>query len=491
MNLRQESKVAQVRSSTKACEKMWDKLLNFLELKNADDRLHQTIELKYVEATLKRLEYLSYAAIVAFVNYGIVSHQFIRVFRPEITLWDNLWPRLAFNALPLIFLGKLTKLTRVPPSMRLYLWCAGFCGVFDAAAAVYVWPIALSGRPEIMLYVGAANATVFGIFALTTAPSPRMAPKLFLIQVFALWVPLLSVAYFAGNTLIFNTVANDTVSLALVTLLMGIFLSKPLRKVIAVEMKNQSEASKFLGPVISRAVFEGREEGLLRQKRRGFFLSIDIRGSTEACKVDMEAWIRLRTAYFHEVSIIVKSNGGYIHKTVGDHHLISFAIMDDLEDLSEISGLEHEINQAEERRLHYWSHKAMAAAEQVAVTFHRLSDKEFPGYNMRIGLGLDKGLVERGVQGTGLTQELDVTGNAVNCATRLEEYTKVIQSKAAPSSSLLVMSPFASDYLDSFSGLKKVSAIEHPVRNFPGIKWVLLKEFARKSEVSTLDKKAA
>jgi class 3 adenylate cyclase len=92
---------------------------------------------------------------------------------------------------------------------------------------------------------------------------------------------------------------------------------------------------------------------------------------------------------------------------------------------------------------------------------------------------MDKGMVERGVQGNQNQLELDVNGDPVNCSNRLQEYGKQIRSRFTPRSSLLVISPFASDYLKDYDAFTRIHTADYPVRNYHGqIKWVLVREYA-------------
>jgi class 3 adenylate cyclase len=252
-----------------------------------------------------------------------------------------------------------------------------------------------------------------------------------------------------------------------------------LRKSIAVrELENQEYASRFLGPAVSRAIFEENREILKTEKKIGFILMIDIRDSTKLVQESPQKWLSFQAAYFKAVAAIVKKHGGYIQKTQGDCHVINFGVVEYHPDLSDIAGLEEELARAEERRLKQVSDRVFACADEIFDVGMKLGVEIVGEKGVCFGGGVDKGLVEKRVQGDEAAfLELEVNGDAVHCAARLQDHSKKIRAELCPQDSILLVSPFASDYLTDLSGMQRISALDNPIRNYPGIKWVLAKVY--------------
>jgi class 3 adenylate cyclase len=306
------------------------------------------------------------------------------------------------------------------------------------------------------------------------------------------WGPLFFIAFHSGNTMIGKTILNDTLFLGISAFVFGTSIYKFRYMIAALEIKHEIQASKFLGPAVTRAIFED-SEGIFQEKRlRGFIVNLDIRDSTELQKTHGTNWLTFRKDYFALVSKVVSKHKGYIQKTAGDGHIINFGVMDDVVDLSGIPNIETEEARAEHARLERASNSAMACLDELFIEFFRVVAKHFGDESVRLGGGIDKGWVERGVQGDRQTSmELDVNGDSVNCSARLQEYSKAVRGQFDAESSLLVLSPFASDYIpaDKLILYKRIETTRNPIRNYANIRWVLVREF-KKSAVGVKKKSA-
>jgi class 3 adenylate cyclase len=438
-----------------------------------EERINETATRDAVD----RAAILSYILAAVFLMYGFTSFDFIHRFEGSATLWSNVWPRFIFNTIPFIGLALYLKRSTQKPANKLLVWIFGFSVTLDIAACVHVWPIALSKKPEILTYVHGANIFLFTVIYAGIAPPTRYLVRFTAILVGIFVLPLFFIAYYAGDLVILKLGVNDS-TLALAT---GIFLSRTadiLRKKIArLEIERADEASKFLGPVLSKAIFQNEKSRLQHIKCVGYVLSIDVRDSTELQKEHQAKWLEFRKAYFALAGKLVARHGGYLQKTVGDCHVINFGVMDYGADLSDIPGIEDELARAEERRLQRAAKQAFEFVDALFESFDELSRKYFPDKVIRLGAGIDKGWVERGIQGDGLHQELDVNGDPVNCSNRLQEYSKIAAHRFPFLGSVLVVSPYASDFLqeDQVGAYVRISTEENPVRNYVGIKWVLAK----------------
>ena len=106
---------------------------------------------------------------------------------------------------------------------------------------------------------------------------------------------------------------------------------------------------------------------------------------------------------------------------------------------------------------------------------------DFPKEKIRLGAGIDRGFVQCGAHGDVSHREFDINGEPVNCSNRLQEYTKALSSELGLEGSVLVISPYTADYIEDYSAFKRISTEKSPIRNFPLIKWVLVREFSQTS----------
>ena len=445
-----------------------------------EDKYRARIRELVLEDSVARAVIFSYFLVPVFTLYGITSIDFLAQFNPSITLWLNLWPRFLLNSLPIGFLGLIISKVNWSYRNKLFAWILGFSVIFHIGAWIHVWPLAISGKPVVLAYVNAANTYLFAFLYVVVSPPIRYV-GLFTAVLFTVFIaPLFVLAYWCGDMVIFKLLVNDSVF----TIMSGTVICSMVQtirvKLAVLEMHRQEDASKFLGPVVSKAIFQDREDLLGTKKKRGFVVSIDIRDSTELQKAYKDRWLDLQTSYFSLVTRSVAKHNGYIQKTIGDCHVINFGVMDEDADPSDIPGIETEVATAEDRRLQRASDSAFKCMDEIFSQFSKVTENLFPEVAIRLGGGMDKGIVERKIQGDqSLLLELDVNGEAVNCCSRLQEYSKEIRSQFDLDSSLFVISPFAADYvnLKQMTGFKKLSTQEKQIRNFPNIRWVLVREF--------------
>lgn len=441
--------------------------------------------------TVQRIFYFSLVLSFLFAVFGATSLSFIQIFDPSVTLFDNLWPRLLFNSAPLLGLAAFLKWKKFTPRQKIYLWLIGFCAVFDAAASIHVWPITWAGQPKIMLYVNATNNALFAAVAVMLGFSIREAIGAFLIITALIGLPLGIVLHHGGDPIVFKVVLSDSIFLSISTLFLGSAINQVRERLAILEVEKETEATKYLGPVVSKAIFNSKKDILERRTKTGFIVSLDIWDSTDQQKLHGKAWLAFRQEFFANTARTIAQHGGYIQKTVGDCHMISFGVVDDDIDLSDIPGIELEMERAENRRLERVSERVFRCMDEIFRDFQKIADRHFPGQTVRLRGGMDKGRVEAGIQGDANHMlEFDINGDAVNCAARLQEYGKVASTKCHDSSSVLIISPFASDFLKDLNLFHRQSTLATPIRNYPKIRWVLVREFAT-AEVAAPRSRAA
>ncbi len=444
-----------------------------------DPSLRAEVRKEMLRQAVERTVLLSNILAVVFASYGISSFDFINRFDPSVSLWSNFWPRLLFQSLPFLLLGRFLKGLKISDESRILLWTVSFAVLMQIAGWIYVWKLALNGNPEIILYVSSGNAALFvAVYPFITPP-----PKILLWSISALLaifvVPLYWVTIKSGDPIVAKFVIMDALLLLLSVFFFSLFMHNLRAKIVLNEIENTQNAKKFLSPIVAEAIYEKKKHLLESQKKKAFIMSIDIRDSTELQKMDHKRFLEFRKEFFDLVSECSRRNNGSIQKTVGDGHVLNFGLYDNTPDLSDIPGLGMDVAMADDRRLANASKTIFAFSDQLFEGFHQLAYRHYPEISVRIGAGIDKGLVERRIQSVGASLELDVNGDPVNCSNRLQEFTKQVRTRFDADASLLVVSPFASDYLKDLTAFSRVQTIERDlqVRNYSLIKWVLVREY--------------
>jgi class 3 adenylate cyclase len=453
------------------------------EKENNEDRIDALVLKDVVVRTI----WLTWILALIFGLYGPTSIAFIQRFSPEVTLWQNTWPRLLFTALPFLVLGLFLKNSKIRDGGKILCWIAGFSGILHVTAWIYIWPIALHKTPSILTYVNGANIYLFAVVYAVIAPPKRYLARFSLILIAVFVAPLLAVTFIAGDAVIFKLVFNDSALSLGISIFLSSVIDRLRRQIAVLKYEKEIEASKFLGPVLSKAIFDDEKRRLERIRCRGFVISIDIRDSTTMQQIHKEKWLDFRREYFSVASRLVQHHGGYIQKTVGDCHVINFGVMDYGVDLSDIPGIETELARADDLKLQRAGDAALKFVCELFAIFDNLSRERFSGSPVFLGAGMDKGWVERSVQGNSVhTLELDVNGDPVNCASRLQEYSKTLRMSSGEEASVLVMSPFATDYLKDTHSFQRAPTVENPIRNYPGIKWILVYRHSSKALAANL-----
>lgn len=438
------------------------------------------IQAALLDDSVRRATIFSFLLVIVFTAYGFTSYDFLIRFRPSLSLWGNLWQRILLNSLPMLSLGLYLRYANASNQFKIIVWMLCFCIVFHVGAWINVWPILLEGKPSILTYVHAANVYLFAFCYIFVSPPGRYL-WLFTGLLFLLFVgPLFVIGYVGNDPVILKLTINDTL-FTVISGLAGSQMIQSLRKKLArFEIEKEEQAEKFLGPIVSEAIYGNRSELLSDWRGVALVATLDIRESTELQHKHGAVWLEFRRAYFNAVSGIVSKHQGYIQKTVGDSHIIDFGILDYQPDLSDIPGLEGELASAEERRLKKARDNAFTALTEIYEDFIRLSNEFFPGEKLCLGGGVDEGMVERHLQGDFKHRiELDVNGVPVNCSARLQEYSKRVLIAEGITESILVVSPSAS------SGIGPINAEtyirfqtgENPIRNFSEIAWVMYRVF--------------
>ncbi|MGE0173288.1 MAG: adenylate/guanylate cyclase domain-containing protein [Oligoflexales bacterium] len=204
------------------------------------------------------------------------------------------------------------------------------------------------------------------------------------------------------------------------------------------------------------------------RRAQGFIFSIDIRGYTDlAATCENDGIDRFTSTYLAMVKEKISEYGGYVHKTSGDGHLISFGIMEDgpqLEFQDQISN-------------------CVRAFDDIVANLRGIAEETLSQGNVSLGAAIDFGDVDiRTVHHTSSEMEFDIFGPVIIRSTRLEAHTKVIRENFAGSSSLLIISPSAAQFLQDHESFIKYQTLFKPVRDFKDISWFLVKPYTLSEE---------
>lgn len=236
----------------------------------------------------------------------------------------------------------------------------------------------------------------------------------------------------------------------------GILLALPAgfgyRFLVEQRLKSHAEAERrelmglfgrYVSPEVAREIWERREEIVLAgQEKTATVLFSDIRNFTamtaEKPSSEVLAWLN---EYFTAMSEIIKQNGGFLNKFIGDGMLVVFGVP-----LSE--GVENDACRAVQA--------AIEMVERARALNLRLGDGQ---PKIEIGVGIHTGPLTAGNVGSRDRLEYSVIGETVNLASRLEALTKDFKSP-------IVLSPQTNELV---RGRRETTSLgEAAVRGFSG-----------------------
>ena len=175
---------------------------------------------------------------------------------------------------------------------------------------------------------------------------------------------------------------------------------------------------RYVSPEVAAEIWERRREIVLAgQEKTATVLFSDIRNFTALTagkpSPQVLAWLN---DYFTAMSEVIKENGGFLNKFIGDGMLVVFGVP-----LS--SGVESD------------ACRAVQAALQMLEKLEELNRLQSPQRpRLAIGIGLHTGVLTAGNVGAHDRLEYSVIGETVNLASRLEALTKDFKTS-------IVMSP--------------------------------------------------
>ena len=414
----------------------------------------------------------------AFTTYGFTSLEYIQRHQPNANLLSNVGLRFLFNGLPFAVLSLFLLRSKVGDRAKLRLWLIVFPLVINAASWIYVWPLMLTGNNTVYGPFHAANIYVFAICFIAVSPPNRYLLLLVASSIVGYWAPLLWVIRQSGDSVLLKLVALDVLHTTILNCLGSTMIYKIRVRLSKMEHQRQSDASKFLGDTVSNAIFQNRTHSLVNKKVTGVIAASDIRGYTEMMtKFPQEEVAKIMDGYHALMSEAVAKYGGFIHKSTGDGHIMTFGVMDEQVDLSDIPGIDEEAATAARNRNQSLVRAAASACREVMDGLAALVATSGLGVKISVGAAIDFGEMElRTIGNKQHRLEYDIFGRTVIRAARLEGHTKALRKNMFHDASMLILSDEAAQIGAETEHFIRVNTRSCPVRDFPEIQqlWVQL-----------------
>ena len=168
---------------------------------------------------------------------------------------------------------------------------------------------------------------------------------------------------------------------------------------LAERQRLQAAFGTYVDPALATRLLEQGDDVFTGERREVTVMFIDIRDFTPYAEANTaEDTVARLNALFEIVVPAVVDTGGHVNKFLGDGALAVFGAPNDLADHAD-------------------------AAVSAAVLIHRLVGERFGG-ELRIGIGINTGVVIAGTIGGAGKLEFTLIGDTVNVAARVEQLTK-------------------------------------------------------------------
>jgi adenylate cyclase len=168
---------------------------------------------------------------------------------------------------------------------------------------------------------------------------------------------------------------------------------------LAERQRLQAAFGTYVDPTLAARLLEQGDDVFTGERREVTVMFIDIRDFTPFAEANTaEDTVARLNALFGIVVPAVVDAGGHVNKFLGDGALAVFGAPNDLADHADV-------------------------AVSAAVLTHRLVAERFGGA-LRIGIGINSGVVIAGTIGGGNHLEYTLIGDATNVAARVEQLTK-------------------------------------------------------------------
>jgi len=168
---------------------------------------------------------------------------------------------------------------------------------------------------------------------------------------------------------------------------------------LAERQRLQAAFGTYVDPALAPRLLEQGDDVFTGERREVTVMFVDIRDFTPFAEANTaEDTVARLNALFDIMAPAVVDAGGHVNKFLGDGALAVFGAPNDLADHAD-------------------------AAVTAAVRIHRVVAARFDG-TLRIGIGINTGLVIAGTIGGGGKLEFTLIGDTVNIAARVEQLTK-------------------------------------------------------------------
>jgi adenylate cyclase len=168
---------------------------------------------------------------------------------------------------------------------------------------------------------------------------------------------------------------------------------------LAERQRLQAAFGTYVDPVLAARLLEQGDDVFSGDRREVTVMFVDVRDFTPFAEANTaEDTVARLNALFEIVVPAVVDAGGHVNKFLGDGALAVFGAPNDLADHAD-------------------------AAVNAAVLIHRLVAERF-GQELRIGIGINTGVVIAGTIGGAGKLEFTLIGDTVNVAARVEQLTK-------------------------------------------------------------------
>jgi class 3 adenylate cyclase len=168
---------------------------------------------------------------------------------------------------------------------------------------------------------------------------------------------------------------------------------------LAERQRLQAAFGTYVDPALAARLLEQGDDIFTGERREVSVMFVDVRDFTPFAEANSaEDTVARLNALFEIVVPAVVDAGGHVNKFLGDGALAVFGAPNDLADHA-------------------------GAAVTAAVLIHRLVAERFDG-DLRIGIGINTGLVIAGTIGGAGKLEFTLIGDTVNVAARVEQLTK-------------------------------------------------------------------
>jgi class 3 adenylate cyclase len=168
---------------------------------------------------------------------------------------------------------------------------------------------------------------------------------------------------------------------------------------LAERQRLQAAFGTYVDPALAARLLEQGDDVFTGERREVTVMFVDVRDFTPFAEANTaEDTVARLNGLFEIVVPAVVDAGGHVNKFLGDGALAVFGAPNDLADHAD-------------------------AAVTAAVVIHRLVTERFGGA-LRIGIGVNTGVVIAGTIGGGGKLEFTLIGDTVNVAARVEQLTK-------------------------------------------------------------------